>query len=59
VITLVDLGGLSYTEVASVLDIPIGTVMSRVCRARRALKERLLDLNPGVTETPARIRRIK
>lgn len=59
VITLVDLGGLSYTEVASVLEIPIGTVMSRVCRARRALKERLLDLNPGVTETPARIRRIK
>jgi RNA polymerase sigma-70 factor (ECF subfamily) len=59
VITLVDLGGLTYTEVADVLGIPIGTVMSRVCRARRALKERLLDLNPVQDETKARIRRIK
>lgn len=29
---------LSYAEVASVLNIPVGTVMSRVCRARAALR---------------------
>ena len=33
---------LSYAEVAKVLDIPIGTVMSRVCRGRAALR-RFLD----------------
>ncbi len=38
VITLVDLEELSYAEVAEVLGIPIGTVMSRVCRARTALR---------------------
>lgn len=38
VITLVDLEELSYAEVAEVLGIPIGTVMSRVCRARNALR---------------------
>lgn len=59
VITLVDLGGLSYTEVASVLEIPIGTVMSRLCRGRRALKEKLLDLNPEVISGSANVRRIK
>ncbi len=38
VVTLVDLEDLSYAEVAEVLAIPIGTVMSRLCRARSALK---------------------
>lgn len=42
-ITLVDLEGFSYAEVAGILDIPIGTVMSRLCRARQALKELLLS----------------
>ncbi len=37
VITLVDLEGFSYVEVAATLDIPIGTVMSRLCRARDAM----------------------
>ncbi|MCW8934812.1 MAG: sigma-70 family RNA polymerase sigma factor [Gammaproteobacteria bacterium] len=37
VVSLVDLEGLSYSEVASVLQVPIGTVMSRLNRARSAL----------------------
>jgi RNA polymerase sigma-70 factor (ECF subfamily) len=43
VITLVDLEGCTYIEVAQILDVPIGTVMSRLSRARKALKERLLE----------------
>lgn len=42
IITLVDLEGCRYAEVADILELPIGTVMSRLCRARQALKERLL-----------------
>ena len=42
VVTLVDLEGFSYVEVASILGIPVGTIMSRLCRARNALKSELL-----------------
>lgn len=52
VLTLVDLEEYSYAEVASILDIPVGTVMSRLCRARQALKARLSA--PTVTSTALR-----
>jgi RNA polymerase sigma-70 factor (ECF subfamily) len=41
VVSLVDLNGFSYAEVASILGIPVGTVMSRLSRARKSLLEML------------------
>ena len=43
VIVLVDIGDFSYADAAQILDIPIGTVMSRLHRARRILKKNLAE----------------
>ena len=43
VVVLVDIGEFSYAEAAQILDIPIGTVMSRLHRGRRILKQELAD----------------
>ncbi len=42
IIVLKDIEGLAYTDIARVLEIPLGTVMSRLSRARDKLKERLI-----------------
>ncbi len=41
VVELVDLGSLTYQEAADVLDVPVGTVMSRLHRARNRIKKDL------------------
>jgi RNA polymerase sigma-70 factor (ECF subfamily) len=43
VLVLVDIGDFSYADAAQILDIPIGTVMSRLHRARRILKGELAE----------------
>jgi RNA polymerase sigma-70 factor (ECF subfamily) len=48
VVVLVDIGEFSYADAAQILDIPIGTVMSRLHRGRRILKKNLAD---GVVAT--------
>lgn len=44
VVRLVDLDGLAYQEAADALGVPIGTVMSRLHRARRRIKSRLSEV---------------
>jgi len=43
VVVLVDIGGFAYAEAAQILDIPVGTVMSRLHRGRRILKRQLAE----------------
>lgn len=42
-VVLVDIGDFTYADAAQILDVPIGTVMSRLHRGRRALKQRLAE----------------
>ncbi|MEO6974481.1 MAG: RNA polymerase sigma factor [Gallionella sp.] len=58
VLTLVDLEGFPYVEVATILAIPIGTVMSRLCRARQALKSLLMVHAPQHSAQTHQIRRV-
>ena len=43
VIVLVDIGDFTYQDAAQILDIPVGTVMSRLHRGRRILKRELAE----------------
>ena len=47
VVVLVDIGDFSYQEAAQILDIPVGTVMSRLHRGRRVLKANLAETLVG------------
>ena len=50
VVILADLEELKYQEIADALDIPIGTVMSRLARARRMLREHIVALLSGKSD---------
>lgn len=47
VLLLADLEGFALGEIAQIMDIPVGTVKSRLFRARRLLRRRLADYRPG------------
>jgi RNA polymerase sigma-70 factor (ECF subfamily) len=49
VFSLYAAGDMTYGQIADVLEVPIGTVMSRLFHARRRLRELLPDLEPRVT----------
>lgn len=55
VVLLADVEGFSYRDIAAIVDIPMGTVMSRLYRARRRLQRRLYDaaIDAGIIERVA------
>lgn len=58
-LTLVDLGGFSYAEVAEMLDIPVGTVMSRLYTARQSLQKVLANIRSSAPDNTRFLRRVK
>jgi len=42
-VVLADLEGFSYKEIAEILDVPVGTVMSRLYRGRKLMEEAMLE----------------
>jgi RNA polymerase sigma-70 factor (ECF subfamily) len=54
-VLLADVEGFSYKEIAKIMDVPIGTVMSRLHRGRKALEKALWDINErrGTVGSPA------
>ena len=48
-ITLRELDGMSYEEIAAIMDCPVGTVRSRIFRAREAIDNKSSTANQALT----------
>ena len=53
VLALSDFAGFNYAEIASIVDIPVGTVMSRLFTARKKLRESILRSDTGLQRVTA------
>jgi RNA polymerase sigma-70 factor (ECF subfamily) len=53
-VLLSDVEGMRYREIAEVLEVPVGTVMSRLSRGRQMLRTRLSSVSPKEGETRSR-----
>ena len=58
VVTLADFAGFSYAQIAEITGTPVGTVMSRLFRARQNLKQQLLALGAD-DKADFKLRRVK
>ena len=58
-LSLVELEGFSYPEVAQMLDVPLGTVTSRIGRARESLRTLLFEFKDEVRVHAPDLRRVK
>ena len=52
---MIDIAGFSYAEAAVLLEVPDGTIMSRISRARKNLADAIVDTN--IVPMPRRIGR--
>ena len=53
VVELVDLNGLAYQEAADLLDVPVGTVMSRLHRARKRIRDEISERGLDSERSPS------
>jgi RNA polymerase sigma-70 factor, ECF subfamily len=59
VLSLVCVEGMAYRDVAEILNIPVGTVMSRVARGRLAIAEQLDEPEPRFNNTQDRVLKLR